>query len=391
MTLDPTNPVQTFASWFRNATPYIQAHRGATFVVLLRQETLGQANLVNLVHDLALLQVLGVRLVLLADPASADQLVQLQALFQAGLPNTPLHGTHIPLTTLTLDTRVDVAPVRAALDQGHLVLATSPESESTSAATAANLALSLDAEKLLLFNDVGMLRDTQGTPSSMLTPEDLRLYLSGNADATDFAASERAMLSAAADCVAAGVPRAHVVSHTEDGALLGELFTADGHGTQISEEQQTPIRQATLDDLAGIIEIIRPLEAKGALVHRSDTELAAQIQSFLVAELDGFVIGCCLVAPIPDAPAAELGCVAVAASYRQSHNRQRTSIGSRLLANAEASARNLGKTQLFALTTGPVTWFEEQGFERATLADLPPEKQSRYNHKRQSKVLRKSL
>ena len=42
-------------NWFRNSSPYINAHRGRTFVVLLGGEVLDTPRLPTLVHDLALL------------------------------------------------------------------------------------------------------------------------------------------------------------------------------------------------------------------------------------------------------------------------------------------------------------------------------------------------
>ena len=43
------------------------------------------------------------------------------------------------------------------------------------------------------------------------------------------------------------------------------------------------------------------------------------------------------------------------------------------------------------LTTQTAHWFIEQGFEEASLADLPAEKQSLYNLQRNSKVFMKRL
>ena len=56
--------VSDYARWFRDSMPYISAHRGSTFVVLLGGDTLAHDDLANVIHDLALLHVLGVRLVL---------------------------------------------------------------------------------------------------------------------------------------------------------------------------------------------------------------------------------------------------------------------------------------------------------------------------------------
>ncbi|MCL4152452.1 UNVERIFIED_CONTAM: hypothetical protein GTU68_037221, partial [Idotea baltica] len=305
---------------FRNSTPYIRAHRSKTFVVFLTGEALEHPNLVNIVHDLALLQVLGVRLVLIhgARPQLAESLPnakfhaarrittlgeldplfatfdalrdRIAGLFATGLPNTPLHGTHIPVEVGNFVTanpigvvdgvdhlytgtpgQIDTANIEAALDKGALVLI-SPLGH-TADGQAYNLAadelvstvaVALGADKLLMLDHQGYLADDQGELSTILAPTDLKAHLKGD-HVTD---AQRGHLLALLAAVRGGVPRAHVVSFEEDGALLGELFTTSGRGTQISEEQQTPIRSATQDDISGIIEIIRPLEDKGALVRR---------------------------------------------------------------------------------------------------------------------------
>ena len=53
-----------YARWFRDSTPYISMHRERTFVVLLDGAALEHPNISNIVHDLALVHVLGARLVL---------------------------------------------------------------------------------------------------------------------------------------------------------------------------------------------------------------------------------------------------------------------------------------------------------------------------------------
>src|SRR5512142_480509 len=58
--LDP----QEFVRWFRNSAPYINAFRGRTFVIAFGGEVLADAQFAGLVHDVALLNSLGVRLVL---------------------------------------------------------------------------------------------------------------------------------------------------------------------------------------------------------------------------------------------------------------------------------------------------------------------------------------
>ena len=51
-------------AWFRHTGPYIKAHRGRTFVVYLGNGALGSAGHATLIHDLALLHSMGIKLVL---------------------------------------------------------------------------------------------------------------------------------------------------------------------------------------------------------------------------------------------------------------------------------------------------------------------------------------
>ncbi len=55
--------------------------------------------------------------------------------------------------------------------------------------------------------------------------------------------------------------------------MLQELFSRDGIGTQIVMESAEQIRRATINDIGGILELIRPLEQQGILVRRSREQL----------------------------------------------------------------------------------------------------------------------
>ena len=54
------NPIH----WFRHSLPYINTHRGKTFVVMMTSEAVAHDSFATLVQDLALLHSLGIRLVL---------------------------------------------------------------------------------------------------------------------------------------------------------------------------------------------------------------------------------------------------------------------------------------------------------------------------------------
>jgi amino-acid N-acetyltransferase len=226
-------------------------------------------------------------------------------------------------------------------------------------------------------------RDEHGHDRPELVPAELETLLD-RTDPEPYVANQlRAMLRACRS----GVPRCHLVSYADDGALLQELFTAQGHGTELCEDHRTMVRRARSDDVAGIVEVIRPLEEAGVLVRRDRDRLELEVDNFLVAELDGIVVGCCAVYPVEDC--AELACVAVHESYRRSGIRP--GIGERLLSAAEATAAAAGVSKLFVLTTQTRDWFAEHGFEEADIDALPAPKQALYNYQRNSKVMRKNL
>lgn len=429
-----------YARWFRASTPYISAHRNRTFVVLLGGEAIAHANLANIVHDLALLHVLGVRLVLvhgarpqideslpdsrfhghrrITDRDSMDALLgvygriraSIEAIFSTGLPTSPLRNVDIATATGNfvvarpigvLDgvdhlftgqvRRIHSARIRTLLDTRSLVIL-SPVGYSTSGQPfnlaadelAAETALALGADKLIMFDASGYVKDEAGRERPDLVPAELDALLTAT-DPEPYVANQlHAMLRACRG----GVPRCHLVSYAEDGALLQELFTAEGHGTELTEERPSLVRRARSEDVAGIVEVIRPLEEDGVLVRRDRDRLELEADNFLVAELDGIVVGCCALYPV-DESRAELACVAVHEAYRGAGIKP--GIGERLIEAAETAAVRAGIRTLFVLTTRTRDWFAEHGFEEADVAALPAPRQALYNYQRNSKVMIKHL
>jgi amino-acid N-acetyltransferase len=166
---------------------------------------------------------------------------------------------------------------------------------------------------------------------------------------------------------------------------LRELFTRDGIGTLITGLPYEELRPARIDDMGGILELLRPLEERGVLVRRSRERLEPEIGHFYLMERDGMVIACTALYPYPADGMGELACLAVHPDYR---NRGR---GDKLLEQMASIARKRGIGQLFVLTTQTAHWFLERGFAAASLADLPMKKQALYNYRRNSKVFVKAL
>jgi amino-acid N-acetyltransferase len=182
----------------------------------------------------------------------------------------------------------------------------------------------------------------------------------------------------------ATVKRSQVISYEDDGALLIELFTRDGIGTLITQEQYEQLRTATIADVGGILELIEPLEQEGILVHRSRERLEAEIEQFSVISRDGMIIACAALYP-QDVQSAELACLATHPAYRN-HSRGQT-----LLEHIEKNARKLGMSHLFVLTTKSPHWFVERGFVASSVDELPEKKKSLYNYQRNSKIFVKPL
>src|SRR6185369_17321879 len=113
------------------------------------------------------------------------------------------------------------------------------------------------------------------------------------------------------------------------------------------------IRNATIDDVGGILQIIAPLEEQGILVRRSRERLEMEIERFIVAEHDNGIIGCAALYAFPDEKAGELAALAVNPDFR------REGYGEALMQEIETRARKLKLAKLFVLTTRASQWFLE--------------------------------
>ena len=431
-----------FVRGFRHATPYVHAHRGRTFVVVFGGEAVADRTFRDLIHDLAMLHGLGIRLVLVhgARPqiearlaqrgsgfryvrglrvtddaalscvkeAAGSLRVEIEALLSQGLPHSPMAGVRIPVASGNFVTakplgvlegvdylhtgvvrRIDHQALRQRLDAGAIALMppigyslTGEVFNLSAADVARSAAVALGADKLLfLIEESGFMDSSGQLISHLLGAEvDARIHASPGLPED----LEQALRLGAEAC-AQGVRRVHLIDRRRDGALLRELFTRDGIGTLITSEPFEAVRPASIDDVAGILELLRPLEESGVLVRRSRERLETEIERFFLMERDGLVIACAALYCYPRDGMAELACVAVHPDYR---NRGR---GDLLLERLAGLARTRHIQRLFVLTTQTAHWFLERGFRPAGLADLPMEKQALYNLRRNSKVFIKIL
>ena len=153
----------------------------------------------------------------------------------------------------------------------------------------------------------------------------------------------------------------------------------------ITAEGVEELRDATIDDVGGILALIEPLEAEGVLVYRGRERLEQEISRFFVIEHDQVIVGCAALYPFPKGKSAELAALAVRPEFR------RMGYGEMLLEYGEEQSRRLGFKRLFVLTTRTAQWFAERGFAEGSITALPEPKRSLYNFQRRSKVLVKTL
>jgi amino-acid N-acetyltransferase len=428
-----SNNQTTTTSWFRRAAPYIHAHRDATFVVSIDGEAIASKHFDNLVHDLALLNSLGIRLVIafgarhqieqqcqqqtiplqyhegirITDAASLDiaksVIGQLRLEFEAklsfSLPHTPMADAQIHCSSGNFVTAqpvgikdgidfehtgkvrgIDTVAIKQQLDLDNIVLLPSlgysPTGEifnCSAEAVATACAIELNADKLIFIGDN---HDQLPNEMVVMQAEDALM---------EHDLSDNHTLQSAIDACEAGVKRVHLLDRAQDDALLQELFSRDGAGVMVSTTPFENTRLATIDDIGGILDLIQPLENEGVLVKRSREDLEIHIESFVVMERDGAVLACAALHAYPESRVAELACLAVSSAYRGFGR------GEQLLTAIEHQARKHKLTTLCVLTTQTAHWFLEQGFVAADVSDLPIEKQSLYNYQRNAKVFKKAL
>ncbi|MCW8853499.1 MAG: amino-acid N-acetyltransferase [Gammaproteobacteria bacterium] len=436
MTLLP----QQHVDWFRASSPYIHTHRGKTFVLLISGEAIEHTGFSNLIHDIALLNSLGVRLVLVhgARPQIKRQLktlglasifeqgrritdenilqgveqavgqvrVNIETQLSRGLINTPMSGASLKVISGNFVTarpygirdgidfghtgevrKVDNAAIQQQLQLNNIVLlspiAYSPSGEAFNCRAediATSTAIALNADKLIFMMDATGAKDKDNNIIHQLgisQTEEL-LQQGSNDEITQL------HLSSALNACKQGVRRAHMISHQTDGALLLELYTRDGNGTLITNETYEGIREANIDDVGGILELIEPLENESILSRRSREQLELEIKQFTVIERDGMIIACAALYPYEN-NIAEIACLAIHENYRHQGR------GNELLGHIEQQCHNKDIARVFILTTRTAHWFQERGFIEDKIENLPVAKQNLYNTQRNSKIFVKTL
>jgi amino-acid N-acetyltransferase len=441
----------TFVPWFRSVAPYIHKFRNQTFVVGIAGEAIAAGKLPHLAQDLALIQSMGVKVVLVhgfrpqvneqlrakghtpkysqgmritdevaldcAQEAAGQLRYEIEAAFSQGLPNTPMAGSTVRVISgnfLTarpvgivdgvdfqhsgLVRKVDSAGIRRTLDMGAMVLLSpfgfSPTGEAfnlTMEEVATSVATALQADKLIFVTEIPGIRMHPDQPEGDDNPIDTELPL---------AAAEKLLAELPAahqptdtlfylqHCVKAcigGVERSHIIPFAVDGSILLEVYVHDGIGTMVVDEKLESLREATVDDVGGILQLIEPFEKDGTLVKRSRTEIERDVGNYTVIEHDGVIFACAALYPYPEGKTAEMAALTVSPQVQGQGD------GERILKRIEQRAKAAGLDSIFVLTTRTTHWFLKRGFARVDPEWLPEARKRKYNWDRKSQVLVKKL
>jgi amino-acid N-acetyltransferase len=441
----------TFVPWFRSVAPYIHKFRNQTFVVGIAGEAIAAGRLTSLAQDLAMIQSMGVKIVLVhgfrpqvneqlqakghspkyhngiritdevsldcAQEAAGQLRYEIEAAFSQGLPNTPMADSTVRVISGNFITarpigivngvdfqhsgvvrKVDIAGITRTLDMGALVLISpfgfSPTGEAfnlTMEEVATSVSIALQADKLIFLTEVPGIRARPGDPVGEDNPIETELPLAK----AEKLLKELPLANQPTDtafylqhCVKAckgGVERSHIIPFAVDGSILLEVYVHDGIGTMVVDEKLEELREATADDVGGILQLIEPFENDGTLVKRSRTEIERDAGNYTVLEHDGIIFACAALYPYPEARTAEMAALTV------SPEAQSQGDGERVLKRVEQRAKAAGLQSIFVLTTRTMHWFIKRGFVPVDPDWLPEARKRKYNWDRKSQVLVKKL
>jgi amino-acid N-acetyltransferase len=441
----------TFVPWFRSVAPYIHMHRGKTFVVGMAGEAVAAGKLQHIAQDLALIQSMGVKVVLVhgfrpqvneqlkakghaaryshgmritdevaldsAQEAAGQLRYEIEAAFSQGLPNTPMAGSTVRVISGNFITarpvgivdgidfqhsglvrKVDAAGIKRTIDLGALVLISpfgfSPTGEAfnlTMEEVATSVAIALQADKLIFLSEVPGVRIKPLEGEGEDNPIDTELPLAdakqllGSLPPPQNPSDTSFYLQHCVKACEAGVERSHIIPFAVDGSLLLEVYVHDGIGTMVVDEKLEELREATADDVGGILQLIEPFEKDGTLVKRDRTEIERDIANYTIIEHDGVIFACAALYPYPEAKTGEMAALTV------SPQSQGQGDGEKILRRVEQRARAMGLQSIFVLTTRTMHWFLRRGFVQVDPDWLPEARKRKYSWDRKSMVFVKKL
>ena len=254
---------------------------------------------------------------------------------------------------------------------------------------AKQVAMNLKADKLFF-----MMFKEEIAAGKYVIPEGFALSETGNIPAMDLqevdkfleknAGAEtdiKNLLKAAQEACKAGVTRVHILNGETDGVLPCEIFSGLGSGTMIYTGNYGKVRAMEQTDIPSVLAIMRPFVETGKLLSRTEEQVAATLEDYIVFELDGGVHACAALHFYEDGQ-AEIAAVAVDENYAH------MGIGPKMIDALIDQAGEGGAQSIFIMTTQTADWFEKLGFEEDSIDSIPDERRKLWDSRRGAKVYR---
>ncbi len=178
-----------------------------------------------------------------------------------------------------------------------------------------------------------------------------------------------------------GVSRVHILNGSQNGTLLSEIFSDFGSGTMIYSNNYGGIRKMNKEDISSVYSLMQPFVKEGNLLPRTKQNLFAQLDDFVVYELDGRIRACAGMHCYPGKQAEIIGVTV-------DHSCSKQGIGAKLIEHFIKEAQKLKFVSLFILTTQSSDWFEKFNFVPDSISSLPEKRKEIWSSSRNSKVYR---
>lgn len=338
----------------REVLQYIPQFRGKIFLVLIEAGLLPEPAVAETLLDLAVLEDLGVKLVLGVLGGDLKDLYDwtLECEIMAARVSRPI---------------TDPAAVREALE----ILARGQSAVIDASATGplddpvVDFARGIGVSKIITLLEEAILID--GAPAHAIRAADAERL----AERTDPGGA--ALLRAAALACHRGVPRVHVLNGRRQGVLVDELFSNEGVGTMVHADSYRVIRPLREEDIPELLGMIGRSVRRTKLVARTYEDIQSRIGDFHVLAIDDNVVGCVALHEYREQGCAEVACLYV----KQAHEGR--GYGIDLVRHAEGVARERGIPRVFALSNRAAEFFTAKlGYLPATVDDLPAPRRAQF-------------
>ena len=442
-----TSPILEKAERIRDVIRYIKRFKNATVVIYLDDDIIDSPLFVSHIRDIALIHQAGLRVILVPGarrkideylskngiswtyengiritPVEAMPLIKNAAFDAANVVMTSLAGENltavignwvrargkgvlsgVDFATAGEIDKLDDNTIETILNNGFIPIfpcigwsLNGKPYNISSAQLASQIATHLQADKLFF-----LLPDAELSAKNFTIPKDLGLSPEGcvpamnieeldeflelnNSQTNDSEQKIISMLELAKKSVQSGVTRVHILNGSIEGTLPCEIFSDLGSGTMIYKSNYGKFRAMRREDISAVLSLIRPFVSKEILLPRSEQQMEAEYNDFIVYELDGAVRACAAL-HIYDRTQAEIAALAVDETCAH------IGIGPKMIEYLIEKAKTVSIESVFILTTQTADWFEKQGFVADSIDTLPERRRKIWNPKRGSKLFRLNL